>query len=303
MPMKIFILVLSALAIGCSNQTERGANTNTASDVAMANGTKLIKQGQYPAQRSVVLLRLTNAKLPRGHLCGGVLIGTGTVLTAAHCLVGLGQFGNDGVEVLFDFKSSNFAKRVRVKEFAIHPGYNQGGYPFTYRFARTGKEVTVTHQRRFDFALLSFDGGLPAGFVPALVDQDPTLDLTGETIVAYGAGSKGNPFDVKSNADSLRLAPGELVRAEFIVQAKEYSGEDFYMVEGVTNERICNGDSGGPQFLLSAAQPTVVGINSARFSELELMNKELCGPASLAAKVSSAAQWIHATQAKFEDKN
>ena len=298
--MKTLILVLCAFAIGCSKQNS--VTSASADAPGMANAKRLSGQGQYPAQKSVVLLRMIKYKFHAGYLCGGVLVSSNTVLTAAHCLEGLGTFGNEAVEVLFDFKSSDLAKRVRVKEIAIHPGYNQGGYPFTYRFSKIAAEVSVTHQRRFDFALLSFEGNLPAGFVPALIDQDPTLDLTGETVIAYGAGASANPIDVKSNADSIRAAPGKLSRGEFIVQSKEFSGEDFYMIEGATNERICNGDSGGPQFLLKAEKPTVVGINSARFSEKELMNKELCGPASLAAKVSSAAPWILETIKRLESK-
>lgn len=296
--MKTLVLLIATAVLGCSSQ--HSATTSVDSSPGMAHAEFLTQDGKYPAQRSVVLLRMINKTITRGHLCGAVLIGNRTVLTAAHCLESLGKYGNDGVEILFDFKSRDSVHRLKVKEIEIHPQYKTGGYIFTYISPKFSAPITVTHQRRFDFALLSFDGAIPAGFMPALIDQDPSADLSGQTVIAYGAGATGNMIDVKNNADVLRLMAGKLSRGSFVVQSKEFSGEDFYMIEGSTSERICNGDSGGPQFLLSAAQPTVVGINSARFSEIDLMNKEVCGPASLAAKVSSAAKWILETKEKFE---
>lgn len=300
--MRITLVLIAVLLVACSSSVTPVVPTGKSPE--MSGGVELTKLGLYQAQKSVVLLRMIRNGKPSGHLCTASLIGTNTVLTAAHCLEGLSFPGNEGINIVFGVNSvATDSPNVRVSDYAIHPKYRADQHLFTYKFAKSGEEVTVTHMRTYDLAVLYFKGQLPDGFAPAQISTDSSENLTGQLVAAYGAGVRGSMFDAKSNADIIRTFPGQLSRGEFVIRESIYSGVDFYMIEGKSKERICGGDSGGPQFLLSAKNPTIIGVNSARFSEKLHAEKESCGQASLATKVSTSSTWILETKERFESKN
>lgn len=235
-----------------------------------------------------------------GHLCTASIIGDHTILTAAHCLERLGQNGNDGLDVVFNYEDVNGPfVHIPVIDHKIHPQYSNGTMVVTYQFKDSLQETKFTHLRKFDYAVLKLGQKIPSGFMAAKFENTPS-DLSGELVAAYGAGVKGNIADAKSNAEMLKLLSGKLSRGLFLVRPAEFSGEDFFTVEGQNSEQICGGDSGGPQFLMSAATPTIVGLNSARISTPGKESEQSCGTAAVVARVSAGASWITEVLTEFE---
>lgn len=162
---------------------------------------------------------------PSGQFCGGALISSDQVLTAAHC-VSLAQLVAQPVTVTFgrtDLRDSEGVK-VHVKDIRIHPGYHDTDFD----------GETVHHN---DLAILTLDRPQPGPFVKVAAAQGNT-----GTILGWGATSESDESNTHLRSATVPLVPDADCAAAY--------GSAFD-----PNEMLCAGspaadtaeyDSGGP---------------------------------------------------------
>jgi Trypsin len=205
-----------------------------------------------PLLSSTVAISTPSLLLSGKSFCSGTLIGTKTILTAAHCLSDdQGRQVNTKLLVFFGPRvedggangKSVFAREVTARR--IHPEYNH--------------QLTVSPARRStsanDLALLTFSGEIPKGYAPAkLATNEQAIS---QDIVLAGFGTTGT---LMRGADG-RLARGQdgapaslsdtgLLRAVKVVLAAEFgAGKVFFVNSPDGRPRgACPGDSGGPAY-------------------------------------------------------
>ncbi|KAM4858985.1 LOW QUALITY PROTEIN: vitamin K-dependent protein C [Thomomys bottae] len=238
-------------------------------DPRIVNGT-LTKQGDSPWQ---VILLDSKKKLA----CGGVLIHTSWVLTAAHCMdesrkltVRLGEYDlrrRDKWEVDLD-----------IKEILIHPNYTR---------RTSDNDIALIH--------LAQPVSLSKTIVPICLPDsglaERELTRAGQETIVTGWGyQNGQEKDVKRNRTfiltfiKIPVAP----RNECIQAMRNMVSENM-LCAGILGDRrdACDGDSGGPMVALSRGTWFLVGLVSWG---------EGCGLLNnygVYTKVSRYLDWIH----------
>ncbi|WP_079131749.1 S1 family peptidase [Streptomyces nanshensis] len=172
-----------------------------------------------------------------GQFCGGALVGTRTVITAAHCLtrevLGVDHGEVDDLHVISGRNDldSRTGHEVEVREKWINPGYDSG--------TNAG-----------DIAVLTLDKSLPqSSTIPMAADGDPGYDR-GATAQVYGWGDSSGNGDYAASlraADVNMLADPDCARA-YPSDAEGAFDKDSMVCAGVEQggRDACQGDSGGP---------------------------------------------------------
>lgn len=199
--------------------------------------------GGFPVQASTVPWTVAVASRDRfggtraGQFCGGVVIGTSTVLTAAHCMseealgVPVRQISDlTIIQGRSDLLASD-GREIRVRGIAINPDYNN----------RTNVG---------DFAVLTLASQLPQSAVIPMAPAGDAGYRPGASATVYGWGDttgsgdyaralRGARVDVLPDATCERAYPGSAdgtyVAASMLCAGATGGGRD-----------ACQGDSGGP---------------------------------------------------------
>lgn len=284
---------------GCApraqNSTEVRDDQNT--DGLLA-GEVLKSEQKYPAQRAVVIFQTLDKNGIPGSSCTAVLIAPNVALTAAHCL----QTAFVSFRMAFALETTAVnIKYLPGHKFVVHPLNRSINPEIVFEFKNPPYTQKTPFRLRYDLALVSFKGKVPKGYRPAKIDTDKGADRSGESIYAYGYGNRQHPYQVDSSQLGTLLY-GSLTRGKMQIDSDFHRFEDFYLTSESSETQVCNGDSGGPQFLANAKEPTVVGIHSARHVNwaIEKHHNSQCGDVSIVAKVAPFADWILETKKALE---
>lgn len=201
-------------------------------------GGSQAEEGEFPFMASI---QTRGSEGTDGHFCGGSVIGTRWVLTAAHCLVDT-RPGEIQVGVgRTDLDDLGRGQTLGVDRIVVHPDY-----------AETGT---------FDAALVRVTGDIAAPSVSLSGAGDDALEAGGAPLTVAGWGTEffGSPFiparlksvDLTAVADDACVTNGLMgFQAGSELCAEALAGDS------------CQGDSGGPLFASVAGRVTQVGIVS-----------------------------------------
>ncbi len=204
---------------------------------AIVGGTN-VPNGAYPFMASV--------QQNNSHFCGGSVINSTWVLTAAHCVPD-GSAAGLSVVVGTNTNNNNSGFRRTVAEVRVHPHY-------------AGNSV-------FDAALLRLATAVPASVTPVTLANsgDDNLEAHGAVVTVAGWG------DINPVTMGL-LAPATLKEAQLNVVGDQQCMGSTTSTEAITTvcaqapgKDSCQGDSGGPLFAKIGAQRTQVGVVSRGF--------------------------------------
>ena len=198
--------------------------------------------------------------------CTGTLIGTRSVLTAAHCLQGS--------------RSALVAFIRQGQIVAISPIVLASGHP--------GRQRDDGQVAPIDVAIATMRDRPPAGFVAGRLGARDPAPGTRVTIAGFG----------RRALNSFRSA-GDLLKVDLPVIQQSVTG---YKALGFRNQlgsgrapSACQGDSGGPAF----AGGAVVGVISLVSGPPEQRG---CGALTIAMPVVSIAPWIRGSVARNESQ-
>jgi len=201
-------------------------------------GGSTASEGEFPFMASI---QTRGADGTDGHFCGGSVIGTRWVLTAAHCMadtkpgdiqVGVGRTNIDDLST---------GQTLTVDRIVVHPDY-----------ADTGT---------FDAALVHVTADIASPSIALAAVGEDSLEADGAPLTVAGWGTEffGSPFipadlksvDVEAVADASCTTNGLMgFQPDSEICAETLGGDS------------CQGDSGGPLFGTVAGRLTQVGIVS-----------------------------------------
>ena len=244
---------------------------------ALPPGTAAIVNGEdadiedFPFQ---VALRTRDSQF---QFCGGTLINSRYVLTAAHCVFGSSA---DEIEILAGSADLNTGgERINVQAVRSHPEFGE----------------TID----YDVAILRLEGSHLYPRVYLQAPDQPDYSTPGDTATAIGWGQTGTGRDGQ-DTDILQRTTLPLIDNDTCGKvAGFFSGSVTVRVICAGAERlgrgVCFGDSGGPLLVPYEESWMEVGVSSF------LVNRDECGNIPTAfARVSELYDYIVAV-ARIED--
>lgn len=190
---------------------------------------------------------------PDNRLCGGSIVDTQWVITAAHCVAGLRAVDLDvhaGISALSDRGPGN---EIPVVQLLVHPDWDEANY-------------------RNDVALLQLRDPLPVGSSMAPIALPSGQDAavwppagTPATISGWGS----TEFD-GAPSNQLRSAEVQVLGGPDSTECGRYGASfsaDVEICAGLPQGGVdaCQGDSGSPLVIDVAGRPVLAGVTSVGF--------------------------------------
>jgi secreted trypsin-like serine protease len=214
------------------------------STAAIVGGT-LVPEGSEVARRTVLF---TVAEGDGTHGCTATVLDATHALTAAHCVFGVSV--DEGLVLVFATRWSAGAPKRAVTSFRT---YDSG--------------------LDNDIAVLTFAGGLPEGSLPVTLPDEHLALPSGTAVVHAGYGRTSADSD-GSDRGVLRSTPGLVLGNNAAMHRLTFSSP---------GHTVCNGDSGGPDFLPADGRWVQIGVH---------VTGDCVGSAA-STDVRAYLRWIH----------
>jgi secreted trypsin-like serine protease len=224
---------------------ERTARTNNARDLAdlLARivGGKPVAKGAYP-ECCLIGRRFTNGSMQ--WFCTGVLVHPRIVLSAAHCHQPPGSVANVVALNCEDEDQLGDAQIISARRTVVHPNYASSGlHDISVLILR--KDATVKPVQ--------------------IASTDEISAATRTTLVGFGNDDElstrgfGIKREVEVDITHIRRTPAEDLDA---AEEQLDFESDLEFVAGGNGYDSCNGDSGGPAYILVEGVRKVAGLTS-----------------------------------------
>ena len=253
----LLTLSLAFLGLGlCSAQAE-------VESAPIVGGT-LVSSSELIARRTVGLYFLITENGQKGAaICSGSILDSSHILTAAHCVQGFqaGYVVFSANDVFSALKQANLQAPV-ANGSAVQPMVSALAFPgFPGMNAANGNAGEFV-----DLAVITFRGGLPAGYEPAhFLPKNTLLSELGKspdlTLSGYGMTTPPSQRPSSSSASGFPAGVGTLRKVQVHTDHIASQQIDVF-VGGVPHHNACEGDSGGPAMLTLNNDVYVVGVDS-----------------------------------------
>ena len=217
-------------------------------------------------------------KTPDAIRCGGAVIASRWVLTAAHCFDGIDA---SDVRVIANTRNLNDPARTvrRVNELETY--YHQG------------LEYSAS-SRRFDAALLKLDQPIAAKPLELASAAEASLDAVGAKAQVFGWGiTESGVFSTDLLAANVTIHPGATCQASG--PGIPPLADTLMICAGGNVEDACSGDSGGPLVAELGGRQFVIGIVSRGVDCAKHQG------AGIYTRVRAMSTWISTMRAKHAD--
>ena len=284
------LLVLLPLLSACAPEASR-SGPSAVVDSAIIGGEEVKEES--PLARSVVIVGQSGFED-----CSATLLGESVALTAAHCvdplLTGQPEFRAD---YFVKFRSPGLPWEERsVRAYVVNPRWRETTADLNRAVAEK-KLLERAADPSFtdwgDLALVSFEGGLPAGYAPAELAGESAAAGAGTALVLAGFG-----FADSSLPDSGR---GGLRRVNVAVARP--AGTTELVINQANGRGSCKGDSGGPAFAEEAGKYFLLGATSRIIGPVEKTESALCRHESVYTDLRPYAAWIRAAAEELSPRD
>lgn len=252
------VLLTAAASIGAAPAPARAAEPPT---TRIVNGSEP-EPGTYPFVAAVVDRHRTNAWY--GMLCGGAVVGSDWVVTAASCVGDRQPADLDVVANRHDLTTDD-GQRVHVAEIRIHPSYSPGSH-------------------HFDTALLRLAEPIPAGTL-GLAPPDRTVSPATAIIAGWGDTETEARFPKTLRQAEVALIDDESCREIYGI---DFDGSSMICAgDPAEGASACSGDRGGPLFAVDDGRWVLLGVSSWG------IGCDVSGFPGVFAEIAALWGWIH----------
>lgn len=164
-------------------------------------------------------------------ICTGVIIAPHFILTAGHCADGIEK----GVIYFGLVATKKTAKAIyKITKVTLHP-----------RYCESCLMADGLLNNGNDLSIVEFDKDLPEGYEPIKFSDVASIKPDAKVFLAGYGSTEKKQYDVLKVTDVL---------------VKQIADTEFKTIENKSGS--CDGDSGGPAFLLTEEKLTLAGITS-----------------------------------------
>ncbi|NRA67188.1 MAG: serine protease [Pseudobacteriovorax sp.] len=236
--MKNLVKATAGLLTGWLIMTGCGSTGQQETSTLDIVGGQTVSDGLYDRYfQSIASLQIRGQ-----HFCGGTLIDESTILTAAHCLVDLGDLAS---ELRIVLGTNDLNERA----------------PETFSAASINVDSRFSNAtNQYDIALITLNG--TSNITPAPVNLDSSFPSASSTVYVAGWGAQR---EGGRGSDLLKYTGVEVVSNAECAQAYGSNIFSGNICAYTPQTDSCQGDSGGPLYSYDGEKLTVVGVVSWGF--------------------------------------
>lgn len=220
---------------------------------------------QDPIQRSTAAMYEPSGNGTGGALCTASLISKNTALTAAHCV----QKGAYAPVMIFgpNVRSPD-SVHLPITGIAVNPTWQQ----------KRGRGMD-----QGDIAVVKFQGKIPPGYKPAIMDSSRNEIKKGESVILAGYGV--------SNARTHEGAG--VLRKTSVTVASVRKGKSEMIFDQSGGHGACHGDSGGPAYFKRGQKMILGGVTNRSYPNSAADD---CAHKVVYTKVAAYRPWIEKSE-------
>ncbi|CAF0872210.1 unnamed protein product [Adineta steineri] len=235
-----FTAVTTTTTYSCLSNATCGCSLNSAVLTKIVGG----EQAGTDTWGWIVSLRVNN-----NHICGGSLISSTIVLSAAHCLTSVKSISTLSVNVGSKYLSVIHQQRS-VSKVYVHKNYNTSTFVNDIAIMQLSTAINLNDR---SVALIC---------LPSTATNNVEYPTVGTSVVAIGWGVLSS--DSKTPPNTLQQVTLQTFSSTASNCRKSVNNATVQLCAGVQGggKDTCQGDSGGPLMMFSNRQWNLIGITS-----------------------------------------